>query len=1015
MIRAVVDLALREKFLVLAIGVMLLIWGLFSLNRLPVEAYPDVTNIHVQVITQWPGHSPEEIEQQITIPIEAGVNGVAHLNNLRSTSLFGLSVIDLTFDDAADNFIARQQVLTKLTGLDLPPNAKAQLGPDSSPVGQIYFYTLTSTNSQYDIMELKALQEQYLTRQFKSVANVADVSTFGGTTREYEVQVDPVKLLSYGLSLSQVEQALASNNVSGAGSFTERGEQSYNIRAVGRFTSTNDVGATVLKSQGGPSIRVRDVAIVTHAPKIRFGHVGKSIRRTDGQIVDEDDVVEGIVLLRKGADLDTTIAAVERKAGELNANSLPPGVRIVPHINRGDLVQSTTKTVLGNVSLAILLITGILFLFLGNARSVFIVVLTIPFSLLFAAIFLDLWHIPVSLWSLGALDIGMVVGVAVLMVENILRHIGEREGASPPIAERIKIAAHQVRRPVFHATAIIIAAHLPILTLERMEGNLFRPMAWSIVFVMLGALIFSLVLAPVLASLLFRREVKERHNPWLTSLILIYRRALKWCFGHSWLTAGVLVGCFAGALCVVLTGGMGFEFLPHLDEGTIWARETLPPSIGPTESVRLMRQARSIFAAYPEVTQVVSQTGRPDDGTNPGGFFNNEYFVDLRPRDEWRSQFRTKEQLIAAMRADLREQTFGNVWDFSQPIQDKIEEAVSGVKGSIVVKLFGDDLKLLEQKGSEIVSAMAKVPGVDDLGLLRVVGQPNVDIIVDHTKTNRFGINLNDIQDATEVAMGGKAVTQILDGDRRFDVVVRYQEPYRQTVQNIAQVQLLAPSGQHVALSELSDLKVEDGASVIYREDGGRYVAIKYSVRGRDVGSTVDEAMKAVAQYVNLPPGYRMEWAGEYRSEKQAEARLAFMVTATILIIFLIVYWAFGSLKWASLVLLAVGMAFIGGISALYLTGTHLSVSSGVGFVSLFGLAAQTAIIMIEYINQRPASRLRPIVLTTLVAALGLLPAALSHGIGSDFQRPLAIVIVGGLIVTSFVSASWPNSSSIST
>jgi len=1018
MIRAIVDFALSEKLLVLGLGIMLLVWGVISFHNLPVEAYPDVANTYVQVITQWPGRAAEEIEQQITIPVEAGVNGVGHLTNLRSVSLFGLSVVTLIFDDDADNFTARQQVLEKLTGINLPANVNPQLGPDYSPVGQIYFYTLQSTNPQIDLMELKAIQDWYLERQFKSVPNVVDVTSFGGQTREYQVQVDPNKLVSYGLSIAQVEQALAANNINAGGSFIERGDQAYNIRTIGLFKTADDAGATVLKSQNGTPIRVRDVAVVTQAPKIRLGKLGKASRRPDGRVIDDDDVVEGIVLLRKGAEFDSTIAAIEQKVTEFNDHLLPPGVKIVSHLNRGDLVHFTTDTVLHNLTEGILLVVAILFLFLGNVRSALIVALTIPFSLLFASILLDLRHIPANLLSLGALDFGMVVDGAVVMVENILRHAGRRE-SDLSITDKIKIAAHQVQRPVFYAVAIIITAYMPIFTLQRVEGKLFKPMAWTVVFALLGALLFSLVLAPVLSSFLFRRGAREWHNPVLTFLMLLYRRQLQWCFRHSLLTVVVSLACLAGAMYLAFGGAIGSEFLPHLDEGAIWVRGTLSQSVGPTEAYRLVRQARLIFSSYPEVTQVISQVGRPDDGTDATGFFNTEYFVDLKPRDQWRSQFRTKEQLIAAMSADLQEQTLGIIWNFSQPIQDNMEEAVSGVKGQLAVKLFGTDLRLLEQKGDQIVSVMRKIPGIQDLGLFRVVGQPNVNIVIDRMKTDRFGINVSDVQDATETAVGGKAVTQVLDGDRRFDVVVRYQEPYRSTVQNIANVQVVAPAGERVMLSQLGALRVEDGASMIYRESGSRYIAIKYSIRGRDLGSTVEQAMNAVGAQVVLPPGYHLDWAGEYESQKRAQARLAVIVPITILVIFLILYSMFDSFKWAFLVLLTVAMAPIGGILALYLTGTYFSVSSGVGFLALFGVAVQTGVIMVEYINQRRAAgqsiphaategaimRLRPIMMTMLVATLGLLPAALSHGIGSDSQRPFAIVIVGGLIVTLFMSA----------
>ena len=1013
-IRAIIDLALRERLLVLSLAVLLLVLGGSAFHRLHFEAYPDIADTGVQVVTQWPGHTAEELEQQITIPIEAGVNSVGHLTNLRSVSLFGLSVVTLTLDEEADNFVARHQVLEKLTGVTLPPTINPRLGPDYSPAGQIYFYTLTSTDPQYDVTELKALQDWYLEQQFKSIPNVVNVSSFGGMTREYQVQVDPNKLVFYGLSLAQVEQTLASNNRAGGGSI-ERGDQALNVRTSGLFSTCDDIGGTILRLQNGTPVRVRDV---TQAPKIRSGRVGKAIHHADGRVTDDGDVVEGIVLMRKGAQFDSTVAAVEQKVKDLNENLLPPGVKIVPHLNRGDLVHFTAETVLRNLAEGILLIVAILFLFLGNVRGVLIIALTIPFSLLCVSILLDLSHVPSSLLALGALDFGIVVSGALVMVENMLRHAG-RQASSLSITEKIKLATRQVQRPVFYATAIMMTACMAIFTLQRMEGRLFKPVALTAALALLGSLVFSLVLAPVLASFVWRHGVRERHNPVLNYATFAYREQLNWCFRHSWITVGLSLSGLAVALYLVISGAIGTEFLPHPDEGAIWARGTLPQSVGPTESTRLMRQARLLFAGYPEVTQVVSQTGRPDDGTDSTGFFNMEYFIDLKAREQWRPQFRSKDQLIGAMSADLEEQTPGVIWGFSQPIQDNMEEAVSGVKGQLAVKLYGADLKELEHKGDEIVSVMSRIPGIEDIGLFRVAGQPNVNIAVDRGKTDRFGINVSDIQDATEAAIGGKAVTQVLDGGRHFDVVVRYQEPYRHTLEGIRNVKLLAPSRERIALSELSDIQVEDGASTIYREGGSRYIAIKYSIRGRDLGSTVEQAMKAVTGKVKLPSGYHLDWAGEYESQKRGLARLALVVPITILIIFIILYSMFGSFKWAFLVLLTVAMAAIGGIFALYLTGTNFSVSSGVGFLALCGVSVQAGLIMVESFNRRRAAgqsiphstlegailRLRPFTMTMLVAALGLLPAALSHGIGSDFQRPFAIVIVGGSIATLFMGA----------
>lgn len=1018
MIRLIVEFALRNRVLVLSCGIMLLIWGIISFHNLPVEAYPDVADKYAWVITQWPGRAAEEVEQQVTVPIETQMNGLGQFTHLRSISLAGLSFITAIFDDKSDNLQNRQQVLEKLTLVNLPANLSPQIGPDFSPAGQVYFYSLTSTSPKYDIMELRALQDWVVFKNLMSVPNVAAVSIFGGQTREYQVQVDPDKLVSYGLSISQVEQALAANNINAGGSFIEKGQQAYNVRAVGLMDNVQDVGATVLKTQNGTSVRVRDVAVVTQGPKIRLGRIGKAIRHEDGRVIDNNDIVEGIVQIRKGAEAEAALRGIHEKVKYLNEHVLPPGVRIVPHIDRDDLVHYTTRTVLRNLSEGILLVLIVLFIFLGNIRSALIVALTIPFSLFFASILLDLRHIPANLLSLGALDFGMIVDGCVVMVENILRHLEKSDVSEVGILERIRTAAHEVQRPVFYAIAIIITAYMPIFTLQRVEGRLFQPMAWTVAFALFGALVFSLLLAPVLASYLLRGAQREWRNPVQAWSIEHYRRAVGWAIKRKGITFSVAVVGALMTLYLAFSGVIGSEFLPHLDEGSIWARGTLASSTGPSEGGRIMDQARSIFARFPEVTQVVSQVGRPDDATDATGFFNTEYFVDIKPRDEWRKQFHGhKDELIAAM--DQAVSTIpGVVWGFSQPIADNVEEAVSGVKGQLAVKVFGPDLKELEKKGDEIVNVMRTVPGIADLGIFRVLGQPNVNLVVNREKTDRFGINVADVQDAIETAVGGKPVSQILKDEQRFALVVRYQERFRRTVEDIAGIRLLAPTGERVSLGQLCDIKLVDGASMIYREGNSRYIPIKYSVRGRDLGSTVGEAIRKVNEKVKLGSGYTLDWTGEYESQKRANRRLAVIIPITFLIILLVLYTAFRSFKWGFLILLNLGMAPLGGLLALLFTGTLFSVSSGVGFLALFGVSVQTGVIMIEYINQLRARgktvleaaiegatlRLRPIMMTVLVATLGLLPAALSHDIGSDSQRPFAIVIVGGLIADLVVS-----------
>jgi heavy metal efflux system protein len=1016
MIRYLIDFALRNRILVLSVAVVLFVWGIISFHNLPIEAYPDVADTYTQIITQWSGHAAEEVEQQITVPLEVQLNGVAHMTHLRSVSLAGLSVITIIYDDETTTLNARQEVIDRLQQVTLPQNVNPGLGPDYSPTGQIMFYTLQSTNPKYDVMELKTLNDWYVVNQLKSVPNVVDVNPFGGPTREYQVQIDPGKLVSYGLSLNQVEQALAANNTNAGGGFIERGEQALNVRAVGRMQTTDDIAATLVKVQNGTPVRVRDLGVVVQAPKVRLGQLGKTIRREDGTVINDDDVVEGIVLLRKGAEADATLDALHEKISQLNEHQLPAGVKLVPHLDRSDLVHYTTRTVLRNLTDGVLLVTLILFLFLGNVRSALIVTITIPFALLFAAILLDLSHIPANLLSLGALDFGMVVDGSVVMIENILRHAEYGRGKKTFI-QMIGTAAHEVQRPVFFARIIIIVSYLPIFTLQRVEGRLFRPMAWTVAFALLGALLFALLIAPVLCTFLFKDQIKEWRNPVFHWLQERYGRLLEWCFDHLKFTLGLGVAAFAIMMFLGFSGVIGSEFLPHLDEGAIWVRGTLAPSTGPSAGMALSRAARRALAHFPEVKQIVSQVGRPDDGSDASGFYNTEFFVDLWPRARWRSEFKTKDDLIAAMDTELNK--FAGVdWNFSQPISDNVEEAVSGVKGELAVKLFGSDLKTLEAKADEIQDVMRKVPGVADLGTFQVRGQPNVNLIVDRAAADRFGINVSDVQDAVETAVGGKAVSQILIGEQRYDLTVRYQEPFRKTVEDVASIRILAPSGERVSLGQLCQIKLEDGASSIYREGNSRYIAIKYSVRGRDLGSTVRQAIEEVGQKVKLPEGYHLDWTGEYESQQRANRRLSVIVPITLLLMSFILYSAFDSWKWVGLILAVVALSPLGGFLSLLLTSTHFSVSSGLGFLALIGVSVEIGVIMVEYINQlrtrgmnpREAARegailrLRPIMMTMLVATLGLLPAAMSHDIGSDSQRPFAIVIVGGLIVELFIS-----------
>ncbi len=1018
MIRRLVDFALRSRFLVLALGVMLFGWGMISFHRLPVEAYPDVANNYVDIIAQWPGISAEQIEQQVTIPLETVMNGIPGIAHVRSWSIFGLSTVEIVFGEETTDFENRERVLERLSQVTLPTGVVPQMGTDWSPVGQIYFYTLRSSNPAYDVMNLKTIESWVVEKDLKSVPGVVDINPFGGPTREYQVRLDPEKLIDYGLSIAQVEQQLTNNNANGVGSFIQEGQQQVNIREVGLVRNVQDIGDTVITTKSGTPVKVRDLGVVEQGPMIRLGQFGDAYHRKDGTLVDNDDVVSGIVALQKGANAQPTLEAVNARVKQLNDLILPKGVTLVPFIDRSELLHFTTHTVLHNLTEGMILVAIILFLFLGNVRGATIVCLTIPFSLLFAATCLDLRQIPANLLSLGALDFGMVVDGAVVMVENIIRHLSHGNGSRTPM-DKIREAAHEVQRPVFFAIAIIITAYLPIFTLQAVEGRLFRPMAWTVAFALLGALTFSIVLAPVLASLLFTKGAKEWKNPVMEFLRERYRHGVTWAIHHHRIVLSGGVVALALAVFLAFSGVIGSEFLPHLDEGSMWVRGTLEQSAGPDVSIAVANQARVILCSFPETTECTSQTGRPDDGTDHTGFFNIEYFVGLKPKEQWRPIFHeNKDDLIASMNKALEDKFPGVVWGFSQPIEDNMEEAVSGVKGELATKVYGADLGTLEDLASQIETVMSHVKGIADIGVFQVTGQPDLDVTVDRAKAARWQINVADVQDAIQTAVGGNTLTQVFRGEEVYNLTLRYLPQFRDTREAIENIRLLSPSGERVSLAQLCDVREADEGSEIYRENNERYVAIKYSVRDRALGDAVREAIQRVNSDVKLPRGYHIGWEGEYQSEVRAEARMAIIVPLTVLLIFIILYTMYKSLKWAILILATVAMASLGGLLVLLITGTNFSVSSEVGFLALFGVSVQTGVIMLEYINQLRARgntietaavegailRLRPIMMTMLVATLGLLPAAVSHGIGSDSQRPFAIVIVGGLVANLIMS-----------
>lgn len=1000
MINRIVQFALGQRVLILIAAAALLVWGAFSFTQLPIEAYPDVMNTQVQVITQWPGHAAEEVEKLTTVPLETQLNGVPHVQSLRSDSLFGLSSITLTFDDGVDDYFAREQVNQAIGAANLPAGVQPSMSPMASATGEIYRYTVVGA----PLMKLKSIEDWTLEKEFKSIPGVADVNSFGGTIKQYQVEIDPAKLKSYDVTLQNVTDALTAANANAGGSYLERGGEEYVVRGIGLLRNTSDIGNVVINSHSGTPLHVRDVATVRIGYQPRLGKVGW---RTGDGGPDTDDAVMGIILLRRGENAGPVLAAINQKVHDLNNGILPHGVKIVTFIDRTDLVRTTTHTVEKNLVEGILLVIGILFLFLGNVRAAVIVALTMPFALLFAFTCLNIVHIPANLLSLGAVDFGVLVNGTVIMVENIYRRLSLRSPSQTQL-QCILGAAAEVQSEVAFTTLIIITAYLPLFTMQDVEKKMFAPMAYTISFALAGSLLMALFVAPVLCSLLLKKKLNPSEGKMMRRLNSGYRGSLRWALTNPMPVLVGSIGLFI--LSMVVAPRLGTEFLPHLDEGNLWIRATMPTTISYTEASRVVPKIRAIMAKYQPVSLVVSQMGRPDDGTDATGFYNAEFLVNLKPYGQWKG-FANKDALVNNMNAELG-QIPGVNFNFSQNIEDNVEEAVTGVKGELAVKLFGDDLDVLENKAAEIQAIMARIPGVVDLTTFNETGEPQVQVVVDRNKIARYGINIQDVQNVIGTAIGGTAVTQILEGEKKYDLVARLTPKSRQNIDAIRNIAVSTPDDERIPLSQLADIKVTHGAAFIYREANQRFIAIKFGVRGRDIGSTVAEAQAKVAKNVTLPEGYYTVWGGEFQSMQRAEARLAIIIPATLLIIFVILYFMFGQVSRATLVMLNVPLALIGGIFALYVTHFHLSVAAAVGFIALFGVVVQNGVIMVSHFDHLRASgiglmeavvegavtRLRPILMTAILAGVGLIPAAVSTGIGSDTQKPLAIVIIGGLI-----------------
>jgi cobalt-zinc-cadmium resistance protein CzcA len=995
-----IEFALEQRFITLALALLLTVGGLVSYQRLPIEAYPDVGDVKVEVITLWPGHAAEEVERLITIPLENELNGIANVTVLRSDTLFGLSNIKVLFADGTDDYWARQQAQERIAQAELPADAKPVLGPLSSVIGEVFRYTLESRT--LPLIEIKALQNWVLEREFRKVSGVADVVSWGGGTKEYQVTVDPGRLRAYNLTLKQVFDAVSSNNANAGGSSIAQGQYALTVRGIGLFRSPADIEHVVVSAQKGTPVRIRDVGDVQVGHAIRLGMLGRD---------HEDDVVQGIVLMRKGENPGRVLDALKARLPAIE-KALPPGVALRPYYSRDVLVRRTVTTVVRNLVEGAALVVVLLSLLLYNIRAALIVAVTIPLSLFFAFVVMDVRGIPSNLLSLGAIDFGIIVDGAVIMTENLVRHLSQRRPLGGAVRAVVSSAAAEVARPLTFAVLIIMTVYLPILTFQRIEGKLFRPMALTISLAVVGSLLLTLTVIPVLVSLLFRRPPSERESPLLRWLRGGYRPVLRGCLRWPLLPVGAAAVVLAVALFVFTL--LGKEFLPELDEGDLWVRAQFPVGIS-VEGVRpYTREIRERLLRFPEVRVVVSQLGAPDDGTDPEGPDNVEFYVGLKPREEWTHP--DKDQLVDRMGKRLRDIP-GITLNFSQPIKDNVDEALAGVKGELAVKLYGPDIFIMDGLARRIAEVVRGVRGVADLDYDHLAGLPQLQIVVDRAATARHGINVQDIQDAVETATKGRVVTELFEGERRFNVAIRLRQE-GDAITVLRTLAISAPSGERIPLSQLAEFIKTDGVAEILREGNSRRLAIKWSVRERDMGSLVTEAMRKVEAAVHLPEGYRMVWSGRFEDQQRALARLAIIVPLVIFIIFILLFGAFQSVGAALLIMLNLPFALIGGTLALALWSTNFNISAAVGYIAVFGVSVLNGVVLVSSIRQGEANgqsrreailagcdlRFRPIVVSAIVAVIGFLPAALSHGIGSEIQRPLARVVIGGLISSTILT-----------
>jgi heavy metal efflux system protein len=1002
MIARLVRLALTQRFASLLLGVMLVGAGIWAFRQLSIEAYPDISDTQVVVITLFPGHAAEEIEQQVSVPIERALNSVPNVIARRSRTIFGLSVVELTFEYGTNDYFARQVVLEKLRDAQLPDGAAPTLGPLSTPIGELYRYTLEAPG--YDSRRLREIEDWVIEPRLLQVPGVTDITPFGGLVTQYQIEVDPTALTKYSLSIRDVAQAVDANNQNAGGAMLDNRQQSLVVRGVGLIKSVADIENIVVSASGGVPVFVRDLA------RVRIGAAPPTgIFAVD----DRPDHVEGIVLMRRGENPSEVLRGIHETIDALNGGDLPPGVRIVPIYDRTDLVGNTLHTVTHTLLEGLVIVVAVLFLFLGSARAALLTAATIPLSLLFAFVCMHLTGIPANLLSLGALDFGIIVDGTLIMVEHVVHVLSERRpGTREGAFDVIRTAALEVERPIFFSLLIIVAAYIPLFTLERVERRLFTPMAFTVCYALIGSMLLALTLVPVLATYLFRRMPKTWDNPALGWLAAWYHRALEATLRRPGRVVAIASAAVAGACGVALL--LGTEFLPQLDEGVLWIRANFPAGISLTKSAELAAAIRGIVRRSPEVRSITSQTGRNDDGTDPYGPNRNEFFVELTPYDTW-PRGTSKADLVEDLSRRLRSAIPGGFFSFTQPIIDNVTEAVTGSPADLAVILTGPDLTELRRLASQTLAVLRTVPGAADTGIEQEEDQAQLQLSIDRQAVARYGINVRDVQDVIELAIGGRTIGTFFDGERRFSIAARYVADARADPDAIGAILVTTRDGGRIPLSQLASIRVVPGASIIARRENRRQISVRTNIRGRDQGGFVADAQRRFDAAVTLPSGYRVDWGGQFENLARARRRLTVILPVTIVVIFALLFATFGSATWAGLVLLNVPFSLVGGVLALYLRRINLSVSAAVGFISLFGVAVMSGVLVVSDINRRrrdtsvtvraaivqgARAQLRPVLMMVIVAMLGMVPAARATGIGSDIQRPLATVVVGGLLST---------------